>query len=153
MELLRDNGTKNARWNIPSQAVSACLAKGKFERCSAKQTLRFCAIILLAAIASKPTGSAAAAVATFPVRSGGEGRDKKSATTFLRPGRYNICIWNSEINANWRCCLGEIGTETRVKALTRGLWSVQSWNWRPSQKCLKCLIAACAANNSRSKVE
>ncbi len=104
-----------------------------------------------AAFASKLTGSAAAA--TSPVGSGGEGRDKKSATSFLRPGRYNICILNSEMNATWRCCLGEIGMEKRVKALTRGLWSVQSWKWRPSQKCLKCLIAACAANNSQSKVE
>jgi hypothetical protein len=62
------------------------------------------------------TGSAAAA--TVPVSPGGEGRDKKSATTFLRPGRYNNCILNSEMNANWLCCRGEIGTETHVKALT-----------------------------------
>jgi hypothetical protein len=40
------------------------------------------------------------------------GRDKKSATTFFKRGKYKICTLNSEINAKWRCCLGEMGAET-----------------------------------------
>ena len=39
----------------------------------------------------------------------------------------NNCTLNSEIKARWRCCLGEIGIETQERAVTRGLWSVQSW--------------------------
>jgi hypothetical protein len=45
-------------------------------------------------------------------------RDKKSATTFIKPGKYNSCTLNSEMNAKWRCCLGEIGAETREMAVT-----------------------------------
>jgi hypothetical protein len=30
------------------------------------------------------------------------GRDKKSATTFFKPGKYKICTLNSEMNAKWR---------------------------------------------------
>jgi hypothetical protein len=41
------------------------------------------------------------------------GRDKKSASTFFKLGKYNNCTLNSEINAKWRCCLGEMGAETR----------------------------------------
>ncbi len=93
----------------------------------------------------------------FQPISGGEGgwerRDKKSETTFFNPGRYNICTLNSEMKAKWHCWRGEMGRETRVKAVTSGLWSVQSWKDRPSQKWWKCRIAAKAANNSRSKVE
>jgi hypothetical protein len=37
------------------------------------------------------------------------GRDKKSATTFFKVGKYNICTLNSEMNAKWHCCLGEMG--------------------------------------------
>ncbi len=44
----------------------------------------------------------------------------KSATTFFKPSRYNNCTLNSEINAKWRCFLGEIGVETREIAVTNG---------------------------------
>jgi hypothetical protein len=49
------------------------------------------------------------------------GRTKKSATIFFKPGKYKICTLNSEMNAKWRCCLGEIGVETREMAVTSGL--------------------------------
>jgi hypothetical protein len=49
------------------------------------------------------------------------GPDKKSATTFFKPGKYNSCTLNSEMNAKWRCCLGEIGAETWEMAVTSGL--------------------------------
>jgi hypothetical protein len=55
---------------------------------------------------------------TDPVVCGG-GQDKKSAITFFKPGRYNNCTLNSEIKARWRCCLREIGIETRERAVTR----------------------------------
>jgi hypothetical protein len=49
------------------------------------------------------------------------GQDKKSATTFFKPGKYNSCTLNSEMNAKWRCCLGEMGAETQEMAVTSGL--------------------------------
>jgi hypothetical protein len=101
--------------------------------------------VCLAAISSKSTGSAAAVAATVPVEGGG-GQDKKSATTFFKPGRYKSCTLNSEMNAKWRCCLGEIGVETRERAVTRGLWSVHNWKRQPSQKCRKCLRVVAASS-------
>ncbi len=74
----------------------------------------------LAAISSKPTGSAAGVAATDPAECGA-GWDKKSATTFFKPAKYNNCTLNSEMNARWRCCLGEMGAETWEMAVTRGL--------------------------------
>jgi hypothetical protein len=50
------------------------------------------------------------------------GQDKKSATTFFKPGKYNNCTLNSEMNAKWCCFL----VETREMAVTSGLSSVQS---------------------------
>ncbi len=101
---------KSASGNVTSQALSTCLAECQFERCAASKRCvsgqRFCS----AAISSKSTGSAVTVAATVPVEGGG-GRDKKSATTFFKPGRYKSCTLNSEINAKWRCCLGEIGVE------------------------------------------
>jgi hypothetical protein len=41
--------------------------------------------------------------------------------TFFKPGKYNICTLNSEENAKWRCCLGEMGAETQEMAVTSGL--------------------------------
>ncbi len=105
-----------------------------------------------AAISLKSTGSAANVAATDPVVVW-FGRDKKSATTFFKPGKYNSCTLNSEMNAKWRWCLGEMGAQTREMAVISGMWSVESWKTRPSQKWRKCLMAALAANNSRSKVE
>jgi hypothetical protein len=49
------------------------------------------------------------------------GRDKKSATTFFKPGKYKTCTLKSEMNAKWRCCLGEMGAETREMVVTSGL--------------------------------
>jgi hypothetical protein len=49
------------------------------------------------------------------------GQDKKLATTFFKPGKYNSCTLNSAMNAKWRCCLGEMGAETWEMAVTRGL--------------------------------
>jgi hypothetical protein len=37
----------------------------------------------------------------------GLGGTKNSATTFFKPGKYKICTLNYEINAQWRCCLGD----------------------------------------------
>ncbi len=72
------------------------------------------------AISSKSTGYAADVAATDPMACE-VGRDKKSATTFFKLGKYNNCTLNSEMNARWRCCLGEMGTETREMTVTRGL--------------------------------
>ncbi len=47
------------------------------------------------------------------------GWDKKSATTFFKPGKYNSCTLNYEMNTKWRCCLGEMGAETQEMAVTR----------------------------------
>ncbi len=47
------------------------------------------------------------------------GWDKKSATTFFKPGKYNSCTLNYEMNAKWCCCLGEMGAETQEMAVTR----------------------------------
>jgi hypothetical protein len=74
----------------------------------------------LAAISSKSTGFAANAAATDPAVVW-FGRDKKSATTYFKPGKYKICTLNSEMNAQWRCCLGEMGAEAREMAVTSGL--------------------------------
>jgi hypothetical protein len=49
------------------------------------------------------------------------GRDKKSAMTFFKPGKYNSCTLNSEMNAKWCCCLGEMGAETWEMAVTSSL--------------------------------
>jgi hypothetical protein len=74
----------------------------------------------LAAISSKSTGSAADAAVTDPAIIW-FGRDKKSASTFFKPGKYKICTLNSEMIAKWHCCLGEMGAETREMAVTSGL--------------------------------
>jgi hypothetical protein len=100
-----DDWAKIACGNISSQALSACLAESQFrgvppsKRCVSGQ--RFCS----AAISSKSTGSATDVAATDPAVVM-FGRDKKSATTFFKPGKYKICTLNSEMNAKWRCCLG-----------------------------------------------
>ncbi len=49
---------------------------------------------------------------------------------------------NSAMAARCRCCLADHGSETRVSAVTKGLWSVHSWKSRPSRMCLKCRMAA-----------
>jgi hypothetical protein len=69
------------------------------------------AAVLLGGHVFKSTGSAADAAATSPVVVW-FGRDKKSVMTFFKPGKYNNCTLNSEMNVRWRCCLGEMGTET-----------------------------------------
>jgi hypothetical protein len=46
---------------------------------------------------------------------------KKLATTFFKPGKYNSCTLNSEMNVKWRCCLSEMGAETQQMAVTSGL--------------------------------
>jgi hypothetical protein len=46
------------------------------------------------------------------------GWDKKSAATFSN--QVNTTV-NSEMNAKWLCCLGEMGAETREMAVTSGL--------------------------------
>jgi hypothetical protein len=84
------------------------------KRCVSRQ--RFCS----AAISSKSTGSATDIVATDPVVVL-FGWDKKSATTFFKLGKYNSCTLNSEMNAKWLCCLGELGVETQEMAKISGL--------------------------------
>jgi hypothetical protein len=49
------------------------------------------------------------------------GLDKKSATTFFIPGKYNSCTLNSEMNVKMALFLGEMGAETQEMAVTRGL--------------------------------
>jgi hypothetical protein len=129
----RDNRPECAGGNVFSQALSACLAESQFERCAARQPPRFQAAVWL--------GGHLFVIHWICRRCGGDwssdlwdGRDKKSATTFFKPGRYNNCTLNSEIKARWRCCLGEMGVETRERAVTGGLWAVQIWKRRPSQK-------------------
>jgi hypothetical protein len=46
---------------------------------------------------------------------------QKSATTIFKPGKYKIFTLNSEMKAKCRCCLGEMGAETREMAVTSGL--------------------------------
>ncbi len=65
------------------------------------------------------SGSATDVAATDPVGVW-FGRDKKSETTFFKPSKYNSCTINSEMNAKWHCCLGEMGAETREMAVTSG---------------------------------
>ncbi len=48
------------------------------------------------------------------------------APCLCRLGRYNICKLFSEMNAKWRCCCGELGAETRHKAVTRGVLDLVS---------------------------
>ncbi len=78
--------------------------------------LRFCS----AAISLKSAGCAADVAATDPAVVW-FGWDKKSATTFFKPGKYNSCTLNSEMNTKWHCCLGEMGAETLEMAVTSGL--------------------------------
>jgi hypothetical protein len=90
---------KIACGNIARQALSACLAGSQFrgvlprKRCVSEQ--RFWS----AAISSKSTGSATDVAATDPVAVW-FGRDKKLATTFFKPGKYNSCTLNSEMKPN-----------------------------------------------------
>jgi hypothetical protein len=72
------------------------------------------------AISLKSNGSAADGAVIDPVVVW-FGQDKKSMTTFFKPGKYNICTLNSEMNAKWQCFLGEMGAETREMAVTSGL--------------------------------
>jgi hypothetical protein len=93
-ELMGDYWSKNASRNITSQVLGACLAYVPHsKRCVSAQ--RFCSVT----ISLKSTGSAAAVVATVPVDCGW-GWERKSATTFFKPGRYKSCTLNSEMNAN-----------------------------------------------------
>jgi hypothetical protein len=82
-----------------------------------------------------------AAAATNPAGCGRE-RDKKSATTFFKPGRYNNCTLNSEINARWRCCLGEMGAEIqdRVEQGVYGRSKVESTTFTKMSKIFYCCL-------------
>ncbi len=80
---------------------------------------RFCS----AAISLKSTGSAADVAATDPAVVW-FGWDKKLVMSFFKPGKYNSCTVNSEVNVKWHCYLGEMGAETREMAVTSDLWSV-----------------------------
>ncbi len=92
------------------------------KRCVTAQ--RYC----LVATASKSTGyTAAMAVIVLDCSGeGGGGQDKKLATAFFRPSRYNICTLNSEMKAKWRFCHGKMGVETHEKAITNSWWSVHN---------------------------
>jgi hypothetical protein len=104
-ELEGNNWAKGARGNVASQALSACLAESQFKRCAAQQTLRFWATVLLGGHLFEIHWIRRRCRGNRSSEEGG-GRDKKSATTFFKPGRYKSCTLNSEINAKWRCCLG-----------------------------------------------
>jgi hypothetical protein len=45
---------------------------------------------------------------------------QKISNDIFQTGKYNSCTLNSEMNAKWRCCLGEMGAETREMAVTSG---------------------------------
>ncbi len=74
----------------------------------------------LEAISSKSSGSAANMATTDPAAVW-IGRDKKTAMTFFKLGKYNSCTFNSEMNAEWSCYLGEMGAETLEMVVTSGL--------------------------------
>ncbi len=119
-EFKGDNGAKKCMWKrLQPGPERPVWRKGNFRdvlpsnRCVSRR--RCCS----AAISSKSTGSAAIVASTDLAVCGG-GRDKKSATTFFKPGRYNNCTLNSEIKARWRGCLVETGVEMRERAVTRG---------------------------------
>jgi hypothetical protein len=121
-----DNGSECSSGKVANQALSTCLAESNFEGCAAQQTAAFPG----SGIARRPSlrnpldpPSLRRRLIRWSVRLGGT---KKSATTFFKPGKYYNCTLNSEINARWCCCLGEMGAETREMAVTRGLCSVQS---------------------------
>ncbi len=65
---------------------------------------------------------------------GGGGGGTKICNKIFKPGKYSICILNSETKAK---CRRELGAVTRDDAVKRGLWFTQSWNRRPSQKWRK----------------
>ncbi len=105
---------------------------------------RFCS----AAISLKSTGSIADMAATDPVVVW-FGQTKNEQHHFSK--KYNSCTLNSEMNAKWHCCLGEMGAEMQEMAVTSGLWSVQSWNLNLRKNGGNVWFAAWAANNLRSK--
>jgi hypothetical protein len=144
-----NNWAKSASGNVSSQALSTCLAESQLKGCAAQQTLHFWATVLLGGHLFK---------IHWVCRQRGSNwssgclvwAGQKIGNDIFQTSKYKICTLNSEINAKWRCCLGEMGAETWE---TGGSWSVQSWNAWPLQKWQKCLVAAWAANNSQSKVE
>jgi hypothetical protein len=81
------------------------------------------------------------------------GRLSVSATALLAPGVCRISVVNSVMYASWRCCLADHGGNTRPKAATSGLWSVITWNCRPSSIKRKCRRAENTAVSSLSNVE
>jgi hypothetical protein len=103
-----DNWAESASGNITSQALGACLSECQFKRCAAQQPLRLRATVLLRGHLLKVYWICRRRGGDCSSGGGGGGRDMKSATTFFKPGRYSNCTLNSEINAKWRCCLGEI---------------------------------------------
>jgi hypothetical protein len=108
------NGKKNSHGNIVNQGLGAYLRESKFEGWTAEQTVLFCTAILLGGHGFE-VNWIHFRFQMAPV--GGGWQDKKSAMTFFRPGRYNICTFNSEMKAKWRCCRGKMGAETQEKAV------------------------------------
>jgi hypothetical protein len=99
--------------------LTACLAESQFEECSAQHMLHFRATVLL--------GGHLFEILWVGRRRGG---DRSSGClvwagqkigTFFKQGKYNNCTLNSEMNAKWHCCLGDMGAETWEMAATSDL--------------------------------
>jgi hypothetical protein len=88
--------------NITSQALGACLAKSQLEGASAA--------FLRNGFARRPSLRNPLGLPRWRqlIQRTVAGGHKKLAKTFFKPGRYNNCTLNSDINARWRCCLGDL---------------------------------------------
>ena len=71
----------------------------------------------------------------------GTGLERASATALLAPGTWRRSVVNSAMYAKWRCCLAVHGGEILCRAVSSGLWSVCSWNDRPSREKRKWRMA------------
>jgi hypothetical protein len=98
--------------------LTACLAESQFEECSAQQMLHFRATVL---------GGHLFEILWVCRQCGGDrssgclGCAGQKIGIFFKPGKYNNCTVNSEMNVKWRCCLGDMGAETREMAVTSDL--------------------------------
>jgi hypothetical protein len=80
-----------------------------------------------------------------PVGGGGVGRDKKSATTFFKPGRYNTCTLNSEMKAKWHCCYSKMGQKHETMQSRAGFVvcpQLKSMTFREMAKMPDCCVCS-----------
>ena len=57
---------------------------------------------------------------------GSGGLERASATALSLPATWRMSVVYSAMSARCRCCHGVHGGDVRVRAVHRGLWSVQS---------------------------